>query len=73
MGIENRAGVRETGGAALADKYIGAHGLLEPANLLRERGLRDPFLLCGFGEAACLHNSAEIADLMKLHNLHGKS
>ena len=67
-GIEAVAGVGEPHRPALARKQLRAERLLEAANLLRERGLRDTLQLRRLGEAAGLDHRTEIAELMNLHN-----
>jgi hypothetical protein len=67
VGEEAVAGVGEADGAALAGEELSAEGLLEAADLLREGGLGDAFLLGGFGEAAGFDDGAEVAELVEFH------
>jgi hypothetical protein len=43
------------------------HLILELRNLLRERRLRDMATLSGAAKAACIHNGAQVTQLMKFH------
>src|SRR5439155_25355178 len=53
--------------AAQAVKQFGAKFIFELADLLRQRGLRQVFLLGGASEAAGPGHGAEISELMDLH------
>ena len=55
--------------AAGADEEVGAERLLELADLLRDRGLRDAQRLGGGGEGAELDRRAEAADLLQRQKL----
>jgi hypothetical protein len=52
-----------------AHEEVGAEGMLELADLLRDRGLRDAEDLCGAGEGAVLDRRAEAADLLQRQKL----
>jgi hypothetical protein len=71
VGEEAVAGVGEADGAALAGEEFSAEGLLKAADLLREGGLGDAFLLGGLGEAAGFDDGAEVAKLVEFHRGRG--
>ena len=66
---ERAAGVGGHDAAAGADEEVGAERLLELADLLGDRGLRDAQGLGGRGEGAELDRCAEAADLLQRQKL----
>jgi hypothetical protein len=74
---KNGAGAREEGladfgeayGATEAIEQAGAEFVFELANLLGERGLGNVRLAGGAAEAAGIDDGAEVAELMKFHEV----
>jgi hypothetical protein len=66
---EGAAGFGGDDATAGADEEVGAERVLELADLLRDRGLRDAEGVGGGGEGAELDRCAEAADLLQRQKL----